>query len=129
MSTHLLLLAPLSLLRLELLSRALPVGRQLVDVARQLLVGSGGLVELLAKHRVHVTQTRRALLLLLQLDERRFDVHVVIGLADAQTILARIESTLQLVVTLRHLSSTNTHASQRLLIGPDTDLAIYSSFE
>ena len=83
MSAHLLLLAPLSLLRLELLSRALPVGRQLVDVARQLLVGGRRLVELFAQHRVDLTQTGQALLLLLQLHECRLDVHVVIGLADA----------------------------------------------
>ena len=57
--THLFLLTPLSLLRLELLASALPVLSQLVDVAGQLLVGSCRLVQLLAQHRVDVRQARR----------------------------------------------------------------------
>ena len=44
------------------------------------------------------------LLLLLQLDERRLDVHVVVGLAHTQTVLARIQTSLQLVLLLRQLS-------------------------
>ena len=90
---------------------------QLVDVARQLLVGSSGLVELLAKHRVHVTQTRRALLFLLQLDERRLDVHVVISLAHAQTVLGRVDATLQFVLLRRKLQHNQAGYH---LYGPNT---------
>ena len=44
------------------------------------------------------------LLLLLQLDERRLDVHVVVSFAHTQTVLARIQTSLQLVLLLRQLS-------------------------
>ena len=133
MSAHLLLLAPLSLLRLEFLARALPVGRQLVDVARQLLVGGRRLVELFAQHRVDVTQTRRALLLLLQLHERSLDVHVVVGLAQAQTVLARVQTPLQLVLLLGQLKikrdtpddTCSEHTRETSLRVPVTSTKVY----